>query len=304
MSEAGRKRLVTGNVVTLLSTVLWASSFPAVDHLLATWGALPLTVVRLGGASLFLMLLGLLIRRPVSFAHVPWPDVLLLGTIGVGVPAFMTVIGQRFSDPVTVAILATTMPLISAIMGWLDRTEKPHAPVVAGIVLAIAGGSISTLQPGIEAAGPRGGEILILGSLVLWTWYSRAAVRRLSGMPDLSAGALTLGVGALVDLVATLLIVGLGFADGSVDLRPGSLLLAGYMSMFAIGLSVPLWLAGSRLLGVTIAAIHTNLAPFYVMLMALAFGGSVHTFQVIGAVLVAFGALLAQLPHLRRQLAH
>lgn len=40
------------------------------------------------------------------------------------------------------------------------------------------------------------------------------------------------------------------------------------------------------------------------MLMALAFGGTVHVFQVVGAVLVAFGALLAQLPHLRRQLAH
>ena len=73
MLEAGRQRLVTGNAVALLSTVLWASSFPAVDHLLATWGALPLTVVRLGGASLFLMFIGLLLRRPVLFTQVPWP---------------------------------------------------------------------------------------------------------------------------------------------------------------------------------------------------------------------------------------
>jgi drug/metabolite transporter (DMT)-like permease len=51
----------------------------------------------------------------------------------------------------------------------------------------------------------------------------------------------------------------------------------------------------SRLLGITVAAIHTNLAPFHVMLIALAFGGSVSGRQVIGALLVALGALLAQL---------
>ena len=46
-----------------------------------------------------------------------------------------------------------------------------------------------------------------------------------------------------------------------------------WMSMIAIGLSVPLWFTCTRLLGITVAAIHTNLAPFYVMLIALAFGG-------------------------------
>ena len=45
----------------------------------------------------------------------------------------------------------------------------------------------------------------------------------------------------------------------------------------------------------TIAAIHTNLAPFYVMLIALTFGGAVSGRQVVGAILVAAGALLAQL---------
>ncbi len=58
---------------------------------------------------------------------------------------------------------------------------------------------------------------------------------------------------------------------------------------------MPLWFTSARILGITVAAIHTNLAPFYVMLMALAFGGAISGRQVLGAVLVATGALLAQI---------
>ena len=60
---------------------------------------------------------------------------------------------------------------------------------------------------------------------------------------------------------------------------------------------MPLWFTSARILGLTVAAIHTNLAPFYVMLIAVGFGGTVSGRQVLGAVLVAAGALLAQLAH-------
>ena len=78
-------------------------------------------------------------------------------------------------------------------------------------------------------------------------------------------------------------------------LDPANLAAVLWMSMIAIGVSVPLWFMSARILGITVAAIHTNLAPFYVMLMALAFGGAISGRQVLGAVLVATGALLAQI---------
>ena len=60
------------------------------------------------------------------------------------------------------------------------------------------------------------------------------------------------------------------------------------------------WMTASRLLGVTVASIHLNGVPFYVILMALAVGGTIYTSQVWGACLVAAGALLAQLPARKR----
>ena len=49
-------------------------------------------------------------------------------------------------------------------------------------------------------------------------------------------------------------------------------------------------------IGVTIAALHINALPFYVVLLGLLFGGTLLMSQVIGAVLVATGAVLAQIP--------
>ena len=55
-----------------------------------------------------------------------------------------------------------------------------------------------------------------------------------------------------------------------------------------------LWLRASRMLGVTVAGIHQNEIPFFVMALLLAFGGSFDWLHVAGAVLVLAGACWAQ----------
>ena len=225
----------------------------------------------------------------------PWGDVLLLGAFGVAAPVFLLVAGQDRTDAVTVAIVSTTMPLISALMSWLVDGRRPSALVSVGILLAIAGGSLATTAARGGPDGSHGGELLVLASMVAWIWYSRAALRRLSGHGDLALSGLTFAAGALVAAGVVALALLLGLARPQFLLDEPNLAALLWMSMIAIGLSVPLWFTSTRLLGLTIAAIHTNLAPFYVMLIALAFGGAVSPRQVMGAALVAAGALLAQL---------
>ena len=143
--------------------------------------------------------------------------------------------------------------------------------------------------------GRTGGELLVLASMVAWIWYSRAALRRLSGHGDLALSGLTFAAGGPGGGRGGRVALLLGLARPRLVLDELNIAALLWMSMIAIGLSVPLWFTSARMLGITIAAIHTNLAPFYVMLMALAFGGAVSPRQVVGAVLVAAGALLAQL---------
>ena len=180
-------------------------------------------------------------------------------------------------------------------MSWILDGRRPGLLVVVGIVLAIVGGSLATVADAGGPAGPHGGELLVLASMVLWIWYSRAALRRLAGYGDLALSGLTFAAGAIIAALVVAVALPMGLAEAKVSLAAPEFAALLWMSMIAIGLSVPLWFTCSRLLGITIAAIHTNLAPFYVMLIALALGGAISLHQVMGAALVASGVLLAQL---------
>jgi drug/metabolite transporter (DMT)-like permease len=130
---------------------------------------------------------------------------------------------------------------------------------------------------------------------VLWTWYSHAGITRLPGMGDLARSTLLLGASAAVSAVLALAGLGLGLVELRADLTPTGLALLLWLGGVAVGLTLPPWFLGVRLLGITVASMHQNLAPLYVMLVALLLGGSVVAGQVGGAVLVLAGAAIAQL---------
>ncbi|MGD9511995.1 MAG: DMT family transporter [Geminicoccaceae bacterium] len=301
-SAAGRSPVWTGNGLALVSTILWSSAFPATEFLLQGWDPLLLAVARLGGAAAAILLLAFLIGRGRELSLVPWRSVFLLGGFGVAASALLLVLGQTRTDAVTVGIISTTMPLIAALMAWAIDGRRPNTAVLAGIALAILGGIVATTEGAASGSGPRGGEILVLGSMVAWIWYSRTALTRLAGHGDLALSGLTFAAGATVLAVVSVALLALDVAQPRVALDGANLAAVLWMSVVAIGCSVPLWFASARILGITVTAIHTNLAPFYVMLMALAFGGTISGRQVVGAVLVAAGALLAQISA-RRQAA-
>lgn len=302
-SEVGRAQVWAGNGLALLSTVLWSSAFPATEFLLRGWDPLLLAVARLGGAATFILLLAVAIGRGRELRRLPLGTVFLLGGCGVAVSALLLVLGQTRTDAVTVGIISTTMPLIAALMAWAVDGRRPTGAVLAGIALAILGGIVATTEGTASGSGPRGGEILVLGSMVAWIWYSRTALSRLAGHGDLALGGLTFAAGAVVIAFVSVAFLVLGLAQPRMTVDAPNLAAVLWMSVVAIGCSVPLWFTSARILGITITAIHTNLAPFYVMLMALAFGGTISGRQVVGALLVAAGALLAQISARRKAAA-
>ena len=173
---------LAGNVIALVSTVLWSSAFPATEYLLRGWDPRLLCAARLAGAALFILALTVLAGRLRELRRAPWGDVLLLGTFGVAAPVFLLVAGQGRTDAVTVAIVehhpAADLRFDELVAGRGARCYL----VAVGILLAISRGSLATTAARGGPDGPHGGELLILASMVAWIWYSRAALRRLSAM--------------------------------------------------------------------------------------------------------------------------
>lgn len=286
-----------GNLVTICGMALWSTGFPVTELLLESWHPLLLTPARLGLASLSLAGFLLLAGRGRELRGVPWRAIIKYGAIGIGFATLLLITGQFYSDPVTVSIITTAVPLVAAVMGFLAGDERLNPAILAGVALAISGGVLATLARAGEGPGFQGGELLIICSTTLFVWYTRGTVKHLSGVSAIAKVVLTLGAGAAV-LLPVALVAGLsGAVELRYDLSPRSLALLLWLGCVAVGLSMTCWLTGCRLLGsVTIAAIHQNSVPIFVMLASLAIGGQLFLGQIWGALLVIAGALLAQLP--------
>jgi drug/metabolite transporter (DMT)-like permease len=107
---------------------------------------------------------------------------------------------------------------------------------------------------------------------------------------------LTILGGALCLIPVALVLEGSGWVDLNAPWSVSDLPLIGGLCAFGVGLSMVCWMISAEKIGVTIAALHINALPFYVLLLGLMFGGTLLMSQVTGAVLVATGAVLAQIP--------
>jgi drug/metabolite transporter (DMT)-like permease len=293
-----RRVVVEGNLASTASMLCWATVFPVMELLLQSWDPFLLAAARLTVAAGFALLLVALFGRPAELGTAPWSAILPIGGLGLGTGVVLLTLAQAHADLVIVAIIGTAVPLVSAVFGVFQGKERIGLRLASAILLAVLGGVIATGVFSTRVSF-QGGELLAMVSVVLWTWYSRASVDRLSMLSDLTKAAANMAAGAAVVLPVAVLAAMLGVVPARLDLGPASLAQLAWLGAVAVCLSMLLWLRAARLIGVTVAAMHQNMVPFYVMAMALAIGGRVETAQLVGGLLVVTGAVLAQWPAAR-----
>jgi drug/metabolite transporter (DMT)-like permease len=140
----------------------------------------------------------------------------------------------------------------------------------------------------------RGGEIIILGSLVLFTIFTRNTVSRFQNVSDLTKGAATTAAAGLIMSIIITSVWASGLVTFRYDFNPRDLGLLLWIGGISAGISMVLWFMGGRLLGVTIAAMHQNAVPFHVMMVMFLLGGGFVFDRLIAAAMVVFGVVLAQ----------
>jgi drug/metabolite transporter (DMT)-like permease len=285
---------LAGNIIAMVSMALWASGFVALEALLRSWDPFLLAPVRMTLAACALVLLLGLRGRLAELRAVPWRQALITGGLGLGLSGLLIVWGQSKSDAVTASIITTALPLLAAMMSAAAGDGRLRTSLLGGVGLAICGGLLATLGTAQAGPGFRGGEIMVLAAVTCFVWYSRRTVTHFPGVRDLPKTAAALICASGVLLVFTAAGLGAGLAEPHYDLSPRSLLLLAWMGPIAFAGASLLWLTATRMLGVTVAGIHQNEIPFFVMALLLAFGGSFEWLHVAGAMLVLAGAGLAQ----------
>ncbi|MCV2869854.1 DMT family transporter [Defluviimonas sp. WL0002] len=284
---------VQGNVIAAGSMLIWAAGFPAGDVLLEQVAPLHLATLRMLLAAAFLLPLWLAFEGRRDFPRIHWRRVALIGAVGFGATSFLLTFAQSRTDGVTVAIVSATTPVIGIALECLLDGRRLTRRLVAGLVLTLTGGT-AAYAAGLGSLNLGLGALAMLASVIIYCWGSRAAVVDLAPLSPLGRAALPFVAAGLTMTVISSAADGFGAAAGVLLTDPDALTIALFYGMGSIGLSHLLWLMGVERLGIGIASMHFNAAPFYVMMIAWALGGGFNWAQALGALVVLAGVLIAQ----------
>lgn len=286
--------VVLANAACMASMLVWAVGFPLADALLAVLPPVTVTGLRLAFATAFLLPAWFLLEGWQAVRDARWLRGLAVGAIGMGGGSLLLIFGQSRTDGITTAVIAATMPIIGIALECLLDGRRLTGRIVLGILLSVAGGvAVYGARMGHLNLGL--GAFAIFASTIIFTWASRASVTALPGLSAIGRTAVTIAGGVLLVVAVQALLPAVGG-----QAVPWQLIGArewGYAAAYGVAsmaLSQVLFLIGVAGLGIGVAAMHTNVAPFYVMLFALAFGDSWSWPSALAATLVLGGVFLAQ----------
>ena len=285
-------RLVAGNSLALISIFLFAAGFPAAEVLLDLWHPITLMFFRLLLAVSTLVVLWVLIEGPSSVLNAPWLKGIKIGLLGFGLGTNLLLFAQWFTDPVTVALLATLIPVSATILEVWDGRRKLNSKFILGLIASIIGGLIAVSENISIDLG--WGVLMALGSGFSFMWASDKSVTRLSEVSSIARSSITFTGAAVFTTISFTLFFTLGLIE--IPIRPTSdqfLSLIIY-SVIAMAISQVFFLAAIDKVGIAITSLHLNFSPFYVMIILFFLEGTWDLRTIIGASVVAFGVWLAQ----------
>lgn len=282
------------NVICMLSMFVWAAGLPAAGMLIGKVPPLPLTAARMAMAAAVLLPLWLALEgaAPLRTAH--WGKGIVIGGLTIGLGAFLLVIGQSMTGPVTVAIISASMPLIGITIEVILDGRKITPALIVGLILALIGG-IMALGSGAASVNLGLGALFCFASVLSFTFGSRLTVTRFPDLSPLGRTTITLSGAAILATVAALVHAGLGATGPDWSLIGWREV--GALAVFSIGglaISQVLWIMSVGQLGIGLASLHINATPFYVMLILFGLGAAFSWPQALAAAVVGLGVLIAQ----------
>ncbi len=285
---------LAANLMCMASMLIWAAGLPAADTIIDKVPPLAFAAARMSLAALTLLPVWLLVEGTQVLRAANWPLGFLIGGATIGTGAFLLVVGQGVTGPVTVAVISATMPVIGIAIEVLLDGRRLRAGLIVGVLLSLCGG-ILALDLGGGSLGFGWGALLCLGSVVLFTLGSRLTVTAFPRLTALGQTTITLSGAAIATCIAAAVHVGIGgpAADWS-GFGPrdwGALIL---FSVGSLSISQILWIIGVGRIGIALAALHINATPFYVMLILFLMGDDWNWLQTAGAAIVGLGVLIAQ----------
>ncbi len=276
-------------VMGILFALMWSSAF-ATSHIIVA-DAPPLTslAVRFVISGVLAVVLARSLGQSCRLPPAQARAVILFGLCQNALYLGLNWIAMQRVEASLAAIIAASMPLLAAALGWILQGERVSRLGLAGLLAGITGVIVIMGTRISDGADPLGVALCLIGALAL-------AVATLTLRGASSGGNLLMIVGLQMLVGAVALSFFAVFEPH--DLRVSPALIAAFTyQIFVPGLAATLlWFTLVRRIGMVRAATYHFLNPFFgVAIAALLLGERVRLLDGIGVAITMAGILAVQL---------
>ncbi|MEO1162123.1 MAG: DMT family transporter, partial [Pseudomonadota bacterium] len=186
--------VIRGNLAGIICMIVWSLHFPLSVAILKTWDPLALTPVRMGLAGITVASVGLLSGQASAMLALATNRRFGLVSVVFGLSGLFFIIGQSRIDAVSAAVIVSSMPIFSALMGWLEGLERPGLKLMLAIGLTVAGGVLTSTvsAQGSGGEGSLSGILFTLAGVIAYVWYTRQLVVAFADTPAISKVAVSM----------------------------------------------------------------------------------------------------------------
>jgi len=269
---------------------MWSSAFTSAHIIVAS--APPLTALSL--RFLISGLVGIALAKKLgqswNLTKGQWVGTFIFGFFQNALYLGLNFVAMQTIDASLAAIIASTMPLLVALTGWLIFKERINFFGILGLIAGVAGVLLimgTRLNGGVDVFG-----LILCGIGVFALAFASLAVRGAS-----SGGNILMIVG-LQMLVGSFVLAAIALPTESFDFSLSlSVILAFLYTTFVPGLGATwVWFVLVGRIGAVRASTFHFLNPFFGVLVAyIILGESIGFMDLIGVVIITSGILMVQL---------
>ena len=262
--SATRPRFTSTDALLLLVVSIWGSNFSVVKASMEQIPPLGFNALRLIVACVVLVGAARLSGARVP-ARVEWPRLVALGLVGHGGYQLFFVLGLARTSVTNSSLILGCLPVAVLLLNTVSRRREPVGGLQwAGVGLALLGLYL-VVGAGDVTRDTLVGDLLIIGAVWCWAWYTIGSRRLLLQHTPLQVTACTTLVGAACGV--SIGIPSLVTLDW-VAVSGWAWVAVGVSGALALSLAYVIWYVGVQRLGSARTAVYSNLVPVVAMTVA------------------------------------
>lgn len=279
----------------LLAVFIWGINLSVVKFALTEFPPYFFNLLRLVGASLFLLLLLISKREKVTVPPSEVFPLMFIGFLGNAIYQFLFIKGISLTTASNASLIMTSSPIFIALLSTLLKHEHLDRHRWFGLLLSVFGlYLVITQRSGGLSFSSRSlqGDMVILVANLCWAGYTIYSRPYLKIMSPTKLAALTM-------LAGTLFYLPFGFLD-SARFSWEAISWKGWLALIysfalALGIGFVIWYNSLRSVGNSRTAIYSYLTPLVAILTAhWALNERITLVQGIGGLIVLFGFSLTR----------